>query len=178
MFNKVKRSVAQAFPTELHTSVSELLAAYPDITILFSSEDIALDGEIIQLPYRVISKQYDMSILDDTQKYIYYCVLSRNSDGFLREVAMHHLIHATNHVWVVPYIFHALEDYVDNISLLAVKVDPELIPALKKFIKENPDRYKCALARTISYWNEYYRNDWHSYSEYPPYAFLKKLDQG
>ena len=75
----------------------------------------------------------------------------------------------------ISYVFLALADYVMEISELPVHSDSEIKKAIYKLVQDNEALFKLIEAKTISYWNEYYRTIYAKYVDYPPYQFLQSL---
>ncbi|HEU4914696.1 MAG TPA: hypothetical protein VFT16_04840 [Candidatus Saccharimonadales bacterium] len=75
------------------------------------------------------------------------------------------------------YLLVALGDYAIEVSTIPLDASAQIKHELRKLAKENSSLVKYLEAATISYWNEYYRSQYHSYAEYPPYRFLQDLKE-
>lgn len=129
------------------------------------------DRERIIVPYRIkFSKTY---VATDTTEH--YCRRSRSSDGYKREAALKKLITYKLTPQEAAYLLVALGDYVIEISTIPIGASAQVKHELERLVKENSNLVKYLDAVTISYWNEYYRERYSAYTEYPPYKFLQEL---
>ena len=127
----------------------------------------------ITVPDRVYSKwHFKMS------KSAALCYKSRYHNGYVREKAIRELLKSEPTLKEIPYILLALADYVIEISELPITCSSQTKKRMKQFAKANPEFVNLIEAKAISYWNEYYRNQYVKYSNYPPYAFLQSLKTG
>ena len=127
-------------------------------------------GETISIPYRIVlkepKKEFEKS-LTQTQKAIYHCIMSRNSDGYIREKHIKSLLESNIPEWAMPYVIKICDEYV--VEILQTVYDALSQRDCRKYREIcalNFDYLKRAHTRMISYWNEYYRWDCYRYENY------------
>lgn len=176
----------EAFPTALRdTALSAVAALTPAISdkVYAPQEDrqiIRVCGDDVWLPGRLHDKVYrDHSYYDDgpfqafeaiadirrltpLQKQIFFCLLTRHHNGFVREAALKRII-AVDEPWVVPYVVQLASEYVYEI-LVIIRQNLDQFDAglYGAFFRDNPAYFAKVKQRIISYWNAYYR--WHDYT--------------
>lgn len=135
-----------------------------------STKWLLTSGEIITIPYRIYinePKSEFEKALTQTQKVIYHCILSRNSDGYIREKHIKALLENDTPEWAMPYIIKICDEYV--VEILQTVYDALSKRDCKKYREIcalNFDYIKRAHTRMISYWNEFYRHDCYRYESY------------
>jgi hypothetical protein len=136
-----------------------------------SGVDFTGDDYNFTVPYRVkFSEHYTAS-----KDIKHYCRRSRSSDGYKREAALKELVQHNLDTEAAAYVLVALGDYVIQISTLPLQATETAKKEMARLLKDSPSYGVYLNAVTISYWNEYYRDEYASYFEYPPYKFLQSL---
>jgi len=155
----------QAFPTGLRTDITSLINTVDLKYDLDSSGSfqVCLSKEKLTIPYRVY---YDSKRLIDTkglnqiQKDILNCILTRHHDGFIREKCLIDILKSDKE-WTSPFIFQLIGEYVLELDKIILNnLDKNNIHKLTKLIIDNPDFAEKTESRVISYWDCYYRNEY------------------
>ena len=94
-------------------------------------------------------------------------LMSRSSDGYVREEHIKELLKTDLPEWAIPYVIKICDEYV--IEILQTVYDSLSRQDCRKY-KEicalNFEYIKRAHTRMISYWNEFYRWDCYRYENY------------
>lgn len=118
-------------------------------------------GESIYFPYRFYHGAVplpDREFADFESYLIFHCMMTRSSNGFLREQHLQTILDTAFPEWCMPYILKLSSEYL--IEILQVLYD-----GLKDrdnrdfqfFSFNNVAMLKKSYSRMVSYWNEYYR---------------------
>ncbi len=95
--------------------------------------------------------------LSERQALMFFCLLSRHENGFVREAALCRLT-AAREAFVVPFVTQLAAEYVYEIllqiHLRMAEFDRHLFGA---FFRANPDFLDLSRQRMVSYWDTYYR---------------------
>lgn len=106
-------------------------------------------------------------------KYMYYCLLTRNYNGRIRENYLNEILNSNYPNWVIPYIVKASSDYVKEIVILLYKILKDKDNSkIKKYCFDNKEIIRYYYSVMISYWNLYYRLDYPNYKDYPGYKLF------
>lgn len=141
-------------------------------TITLSQQKIAL---LLRVDHHV-SMHYDFTNFPLKQRQILWCILSRHHDGFTRQLMIEKLMKHPLEYFMMPFIFQLLGEYVQEIlQLLSLCIDQENQPLFIQFMGENPQYFHTTQRRIISYWNEYYRNQYPRFKDYVGAEILHKL---
>jgi hypothetical protein len=177
--------LTDTFPTALRDSV---LSAISALTPVISDEVyepkkepqvIRVCGDEVWLLGRLYDKVYrghayydagpflafeaiaDNGGLTSLQKQIFFCLLTRHHNGFIREAALKRII-AVDEPWVVPYVVQLASEYAYEIlAVIRQNLDHLNTGLYSAFFRDNPAYFGKVKQRIISYWNAYYR--WHDY---------------
>lgn len=167
-----------SFPKELHQCVYNVLTrisknAKQDISIDKWDNKFTynlLDGQTICIPYRInCPDNFELfeQELSFNEKMIYHCIMSRHLDSFVREKYIKCILNSAYPDWTIPYILKVVDEYVyeilDAIYSALKDKDNEKI---KELCQLNIDLFLKSHHRMISYWNEFYRNDYCIYKNY------------
>ncbi len=164
-------------PVRLLLRILEPLIYPPeDRDLIFS--DVCVGDETVSLPYRLYDEGPTRIHYDDAQAHafavhaargdlttrqrlIYYCLLTRHHNGYVREDALCRIA-AAREAFVVPFVAKLASEYVYEILLqIRLRMD-EFDPCLYgAFFRDNPETFRLMHQRMISYWNAYYR--WQDY---------------
>lgn len=165
------------FPNALTDDVARVVGlmadkTYNNVTIGVSQDIIQYhqDNEVVWFPYRIyyIDNSNDfIKDLSEQQKMISHCIYSRSCDGFVRQKHMRSLLQMDYEDWAIPYIVKICDEYVVEILEMTYDLlkeqDTELI---KNFCRENRVAFCKSYNRMISYWNEYYRQEYPDFHHY------------
>ena len=131
-------------------------------------------------PYRLGYQEAKGRPKGEVQKVINLCMLTRHSDGFVREKAVVEIFlysdHFTFYPFVIPYILRLLGEYVNEISE-QIYNHRELLPKkeLKQFCGENKRFLEQTRQRAISYWDCNYRQQGLKLKDVPAIRFFDWL---
>lgn len=142
---------------------------------------IRLNGEELSIPSRVyfLDPESDrISGLTDFQQLLLSAILSRCSNGYVREKYVRELLQA-DEPWIPPFVIQLLGEYV----LPIIRVVEENSAVLKReeyrrFIIENPAFFQLLKQRIISYWNCYYRDVFPLLKDYPAFQLAESFEEG
>jgi hypothetical protein len=165
--------LARAFPLAIRGDVQVATLRFPLTRLLGESFSVRVGDEVLTLPGRIHNDPalIPLAQLTDLQREFIDCLLTRHSDGFVREQHLARVIHSRN-VWVPPFVIQLVGEYVIEILQL-VKQNLENLDAViyGNFLRANPDFFAVTERRVISYWNCYYRE--HNRSEYVGFELLE-----
>ncbi len=106
-----------------------------------------------------------------------YCLLTRSTDGYLRQAALRQII-ALTEAWVIPYVVLLAGEYVVEIIEDIVASVPVLDKnAYIAFVLENRPIMRLLRSKAASYWDVYYRYPYPKRNDYPGLMFLNELDR-
>ena len=171
------------FPEEIGDKYKELL---PSITDKLPDEFLSVayadgydsdneyyslsDGTSICFKYRIYfcdDEMFYSSIENHTEKLIYDCVFTRSNCGYTREKHLKRILATDFPEWCMPYILRLSSEYVVEIVECIYK---NLITRdntkFNLFCRNNPRMLKRAYTRMVSYWNEFYRDDYSNFDDY------------
>ena len=139
---------------------------------------VILNGEQLSIPYRVylLKPEPDhISTLTNIQQLILSAVLSRSSNGFVREKCVRELLQS-DEPWIPPFVLQLLGEYV----LPIIRVVEEHSAVLKRreycrFVIENPAFFQLLKQRIASYWNCYYRAMFPRLRDYPAFQIAESF---
>jgi hypothetical protein len=124
---------------------------------------------------KIRARDYSEGYIENDQSIDYCCTKSRNHNGYIREKATKYLSAQKLPEVAIPYLVLALGDYVFEVSKIPIDTNHENLKKMKKFVKNNEKLINYLDSVATSYWNEYYRSNYKSYHDYPPYKFLQTL---
>ncbi|HEV8507499.1 MAG TPA: hypothetical protein VGQ53_18935 [Chitinophagaceae bacterium] len=134
-----------------------------------TKHSVILDGEQLTIPYRNYFNEPTLEkekLLTPLQRTILNCIYLRHHNGFVRQKRLEQLVDSDDY-FIVPYTFQLLGEYVREIlEVLDRHVNYKTIDNYSGFIAENKKYWQQTESRMISYWNEYYRNDFSKLKEY------------
>ena len=164
--------LARAFPVAVRDDVCLALSAFPATRLLGEGFSVRVGNDVVTLPGRIHNDPalVHLSLLTGPQREFIDCLLTRHTDGFVREQHLARVIHSKN-VWVPPFVLQLVGEYVIEILQL-VKQNLQNLDALAYggFLRANPDFFATTERRVISYWNCYYRD--HKRNEYVGFQLL------
>ncbi|HVZ29041.1 MAG TPA: hypothetical protein VG839_01520 [Asticcacaulis sp.] len=113
-------------------------------------------------PFRNFVELANSLALTDRQLLMFFCLLSRHHNGFVREAALCQITAAREAI-VVPFVAQLASEYVYEIlmqiRLRLVELDPSLYGA---FFRNNASLLAKLRQRMVSYWDCYYRTGYTS----------------
>ncbi len=128
------------------------------------------NGEKICFPYRMYYRDDDLiysQLTDNDEKLIYNCIFSRSCDGNVREKHLKHILNFDFPEWCMPYVLRLSSEYVVEIveqTYLLMKEKDNT--DFQKFCIRNPLLFKRAYTRMVSYWNQFYREEYNRFDKY------------
>jgi hypothetical protein len=152
--------LARSFPLAIRADVQVATSRFPVTRLLGENFSVRVGDEVLTLPDRIHTDPalIPLAQLTDLQKEFIDCLLTRHTDGFVREQHLARIIHSRN-VWVPPFVIQLVGEYVIEI-LQVVKRNLQSLDTLVygNFLRANPDFFATTERRVISYWNCYYRD--------------------
>jgi hypothetical protein len=170
--------LVKAFPSRLRIDAYIAFSALPENPNWFNTFSLLVDGENVSIPRRVY---HDVSLvqekkLDNLQRELILCILTRHCDGFQRQHYLSRVINS-NHIWIPPFVIQLLGEYVVEIIRVIDENLMNLDASLySRFLQSNPSFLALTEQRVNSYWDCYYRSV--RKDEYPGFrvlGFLKNL---
>jgi hypothetical protein len=172
--------LAQAFPIAFRNDAFTAGAAFPTTRSSGSGFTARISNEIVTIPNRLYNdpSHIHTGLLTVRQRELVDGLLTRHSDGFVRERALARII-KLNRGWVPPFVVQLASEYVIEILRLIEQnigsLDRELYAS---FIRENPEILQLTKQRIISYWDCYYRNETRGlYAGFKILDFLQSLQR-
>ena len=165
-----------AFPTSLTSEVNSLLDKLNLTTEHKSTEcfSINLNGQTINIPYRIYYNEPVHQNLTDTETFLLDCIFTRHHNGHVREKSLRKIINSDNYL-ATPFIVQLLGEYVIEIlTVIKDNLSSTKIDNLIKLQTENPKFFQTTEKRIQSYWNCYYK--WTtSKTDYVGFQILKAI---
>jgi len=174
----------QAFPSHL------LLSVHRVVSILSKDQlhepntrnfRIFVEGEMLVIPSRVYYREQQILEcikLPDGEGMIALCLGTRHHNGYLREKCLEKLIKKTSEPWIIPYIIELMGEYILPILQIINRELPYLDTGqFQAFYIENKPYYATTCSKVVSYWNEFYRQQYPRWHDYPGYHLLKAFEK-
>lgn len=169
-----------AFPTE-HIKDLQAIETYVEFSTFDEYRTATINHLLIHIPYRIYNPPLSttkVKTLTLQQQLILFCIFTRHHNGFIRHEMVKNImqIHPTleEDDFIIPYIFLLLGEYVAEIC-------EDLYPYIKanrsvinNFMQKNTEFSYLTYQRSVSYWNEYYRQS--IYKDYRNYPTSKVFD--
>lgn len=137
-------------PSTYYNRTEEILGPYTEFIV---------NNEMVQIPYRIYYNQvYSKKIetLTEIQKIIYYCILTRHHNGYLREKYVRLLLQTKYPQWVMPFIIKMCDDYVlEIVTAIYEFLKNKDNTALKEFCAVNKRVVRNNYDRMLNFWYEY-----------------------
>lgn len=173
--------ITRGFPNHLKddvTKVVKLLSTkyFLTFTLKVSPDTIKYyqNNRVIIFPNRIYCHDNSNKFIDsltERQKMILHCILSRSSDGYIRQKQIRSLLQMDYEDWAIPYIVKICDEYVVEIVEMTYEFLKERDTVrIKNFCSENKEEFCKSYSRMISYWNEYHR---HTYGDFHQYIGRK-----
>ena len=111
--------LASAFPVAFRYNARLAISTFPATRILCGSFSVKVAAEVVKLPTRIHNDPALISLeyLTDPQKEFGDCLLTRHTDGFVRERHLARILNSKN-VWVPPFVVQLVGEYVIEILRL------------------------------------------------------------
>ncbi|MDB5051396.1 MAG: hypothetical protein JWO30_4467 [Fibrobacteres bacterium] len=172
--------MAKAFPKSVGPvvkSLSEKLTLNPK-TEPYLGFSLVLDGEELEIPYRIYFNLGDIPKLSDRETLLTYCYFTRHFDGFVREESLKKIIKCEEY-FTTPFIIQLVGEYVvQNQQVVLNNLNEPLLKNIRKFKSENEEYFKKTTARVNSYWDCFYRRDeFPKWENYPGNKIMKKINE-
>lgn len=181
----VKTRIRYSFPTEvwpdLDVALSYLSPLYDDRLWSISPNSIGpllVKGEELSIPYRVYLLEPEpdrISTLSNFQRLLLSAVLSRSSNGYIREKCVRELLQS-DEPWIPPFVLQLLGEYV--LEIIRVVEDHSAVltrTEYRRFVEENPAFFQLLKQRIASYWNCYYRAMFPQLTDYPAFRIAESF---
>lgn len=194
-FEDVER-VVKAFPRDLEADVRAVVNILPfsERTLLLAHRNVRhldylvsefkpivvqLCGEELQIPYRIYLNEpteTNVASLSELQKVILHCLYLRHHDGYVRQKHLEQLCGRAEK-FICPYSIQLLGEYVIELLLiLKTLIEPSVIADYAEFLSANSFYWKQTQSRMVSYWNEYYRQDFPRLKDYVGKHLIDRLN--
>jgi hypothetical protein len=171
-----------AFPRNLSADVvrvSEVLRIGRATSL--SPDDVGsfvVVGETISIPYRVYfdePSEADRGTLTELQCQVLCCLLTRHTDGFVRQRSVTSLLSSIR-AWTAPFVFALIGEYVvEIIEAIEAALTTRGSELLREVAASNPGFAALTRRRVISYWDCYYRGRYR-FADYPGFRVLRTLE--
>lgn len=113
--------------------------------------------------------------MTDKQKDILNCIYLRHHNGYLREKRLN-LISDSSENWTIPFIIQLVGEYVyELLPVIDKKINENTLDYYAQFRNENPTYWQQTESRMISYWNEYYRDQFPKLKEYLGFEIMNRV---
>jgi hypothetical protein len=152
--------VANAFPACVRDDARVAASTFPATRVLTGGFSVRVGNEIVILPSRIHNDPalIDLARLTDLQREFVDCLLTRHTDGVVREQHLARII-GSRHVWVPPFVIQLVGEYVVEILRVIYKNLHKLDPLVyASFLHDNQEFFSLTEARVNSYWNCYHRD--------------------
>lgn len=139
---------------------------------------VKINGSPVRIPMRIYLPELytqELGSMTESQKLIWFAIGTRHNDGIWRERSVLELLGASRY-WSVPFIIQLVGEYVSPI----IKTIRDHIARIDlgmcaRFKEENQKFVFLTEQRVVSYWNEYYRQDYPVLSDYPGVDVMRRL---
>jgi hypothetical protein len=175
-----KEAARRAFPfgmAALADDAASELSPFVDDTYRQRSEAIDVTGQMIAIPRRLhfVGLSAGSDRLGNL-KPASSCLVTRATDGRLRQQAVRSIIHHQS-AWVAPFVLMLLGEYVIEI----VEDVRDALPVLDRsvyanLIRENRQTVQKLRARATSYWDAYHRPQYTLKRDYPGLQALHEME--
>ena len=190
-YDAFRKKLVESFPSDFKKDVNRVIDIIPfskkkyTVTgrevklVSVSEEEVFLNNENLRIYHRVYFEEpnwISKVLLTKTQKAILNCIYLRHHDGFIRQKCIENL-KKSRFYFVLPFSFSLLGEYVIEILTILNKHIDNNRENYYKFYRENVDYTKKIEQRIISYWNEYYRQQFPNINKYIGKTIINKIKQ-
>ena len=179
--SEFKVAAQAAFPASVRFAaglVAADLTPFVDRKYGVDSFALVVDGQPVSIPTRIHFRSAFVlrPSLPDQARQIADCLLSRSLDGYSRQSALQRIV-GLNEAWSVPYVVMLLGEYVVEIIEEIRQALPNIDLALvRELLDANPRFHSLLNARSVSYWNCFYRARFPDYATYPAAVVLRAVE--
>ncbi|WP_230459443.1 hypothetical protein [Burkholderia ubonensis] len=172
-------TIVTAFPEILRADASAVAGRMQCPATTLPGLSVTVRGEALNLPYRIHHEESEalLANLTGIQAVIYACVLTRHTDGHVRQRQIERLT-AESLGWIAPFIVQLCGEYVieilDDVEQRLPRVDRDAYGA---FIRENPVFYRKTRDRMVSYWDCYHRWLYKRKHDYVGFRLFDQFDE-
>jgi hypothetical protein len=152
--------LARSFPATVRRDAFEASSTFPATRSLGQSFSVRVSHEVVTIPQRLYNDPtlIHTDSLTALQKELVDCLLTRHSDGFVRERSLVRIV-GVNHSWVPPFVIQLAGEYVVEILRVIHQSLPNLDRTVyAEFLCDNSELLELTGQRIVSYWDCYYRN--------------------
>ncbi len=158
--------LACAFPVAVREDALLALSHFPTTRSLGGTFSVSVGNEVVILPTRIhnelpvlqLGPLNQFGLLTNLQREFIDCLLTRHTDGFVREKHLARII-GSSHVWVPPFVIRLVGEYVAEILRVVHQNLNNLdAPVYASFLRGNQGFFATIERRVASYWNCYYRS--------------------
>ncbi len=136
---------------------------------------VEIASQAVHIPQRIHVTTLETTGWSPIQRDIAHCLLTRSTDGFVRQAALKSVL-AINTPWAIPFVIALVGEYVveilEDIHTGLPHLDRTL---LTDFFSANPNVLPLTRARVASYWNCYYRGR-NPRRTYVGFRLIRELD--
>jgi hypothetical protein len=181
------RVVSAAFPSSLQSKIELLVNIIPaaehrpheSLDAVVGDERVAIPGDACTTLYLTATRQPPSK----RQALMLRAFYTRHHDGHVREQSVQGIVKVCE-PWVAPFVVCLVGEYVVEIvqiidtALTDLTVEGSRQQRIYgRFGASNPDLIERTASRVASYWNEYYRAESATLSDYLPRRLFKRLEQ-
>jgi hypothetical protein len=180
---RIRHSFPAVLWPDADVAISYLEPLYEDPAWSVSPDSIGpilLNAEQLSIPFRVylLDPEPDrLSALTNIQQLIINAILSRSSNGFVREKCVRELLRS-DEPWIPPFVLQLVGEYV--LQIIRVVQDHSAVlkgSEYRRFIIDNPSFFQLLKQRITSYWNCYYRAMFPRLRDYPAFQIAEFFDE-
>jgi len=141
--------------------------------------EVVVQGLELRIPGRIYLRGSEAAPLRNSgpDSLVSQCLCTRSANGYLRQHALHRILHSSE-PWVIPFIVLLAGEYVVEIIEDMTASLPSLHQeSYANFVRQNRALMHTLRARATSYWNCYYRAAFPDKRTYPGLVFLHRLEE-
>ncbi len=153
--------LAGAFPANLRHDALEAVSSFPAVRALRETFSVRVGTEHVTIPNRLHLDPTFIHVdsLTLLQKEIVDCLLTRHTDGFVRQRHLARIV-GLSHTWIPPFVVQLAGEYVVEILNVIYQSLPALDTVVyREFLCHNPAFLALTGQRIASYWDCYYRHE-------------------
>jgi hypothetical protein len=166
-------AISAGFPADLRIVCRQILTGASTLTpvgAVQSGNTVGLyqlalpEGEVC-IPYRVYIDSWPRSA-GTLESWVLACILSRHDNGRIRETYVQQLADMdVPPQWAIPYVLLPLSEYVLEVAEIACTIivqwcdEKRVLDKVAWIAQHNPKLLAAVRARSVSYWNAYWRPD-------------------
>jgi hypothetical protein len=134
-----------------------------------------LNKNSFSIPNRIYENDID-AVFKNLDSITKSCILTRHTDGFIREQNLKIIINNANY-FTIPFVILLAGEYVyPIIEYIEENLDEDSLSKIISFFEENLDFYKTFKSRIVSYWSCYYRLDYPIFKDYVGYKIIERIE--